>query len=109
MRSVREFCCPQEIIVSRRTYLDALDALRVYQHVVEIPEIDVWQVLGQYPLNLIVDSFALLLIDGVAAFANQFIHARVGIEGAIGALGSEAVGAEDVLEDIRVQVTANPA
>src|SRR5271157_6276084 len=109
MRSVREFCCPQEIIVAGRAYLDAVHPVGMHQNVVEIPEIDVRQVYGDDLLDFIVDDFAFLLVDGAAAIADQLIHARVGVEGAVGALWSEAVRTEDMLENVGIEVAPNPA
>ena len=81
-------------------------AIGVHQHIVQIPQIDVRQVLGQDLLDLVVDDLAFCLIESAAAFANQFIDARIGVEGAIGALGSEAGGVEDVLEDVGIEIAA---
>ncbi len=42
----------QEIVISRRIQLQILHAPRMHEHVVEIPQIDVRQVLGQNALYL---------------------------------------------------------
>src|SRR5215831_12643719 len=99
----------QEVVVGRRIHLDTLQTFRVHQHVVEIPEIDVWQVIGQDLLHLVIDSFALLLVKGRTAFADERINFGVGIECAIGALGWKASRVEYVLEEVRVLVSADPA
>ena len=89
--------------------LDAAHPVGVHQHIVEIPEIDVGQVFGDDALNFVIDDFALLLVERAAAFADQLVDPRVRVEGAVGALGREAGGVEDVFEDVGVLVAANPA
>ncbi len=66
----------QKIVVTGGANLDPLYAIRVYQNVVEIPEIDVRQVIGKDLLYLVVDCLALLLVERAAALADQLIGTR---------------------------------
>ena len=54
--SVRQLCGAQEIVVARGTQFDSAHAVGVHQHVIEIPKIDVWQVLGDDALDLVIDG-----------------------------------------------------
>src|SRR5208283_2318589 len=109
MGSARQLGRPQEIVIPRRTHLDAADPVGVYQHVVQIPQVNVRQVFRNDLLNFIVDDLALLLVDGAAALLDQLIDAQVGVKSAVGPFGREAVGSKDVLENVRIQVAADPA
>src|SRR5215469_2622300 len=107
--SLRELRGTKKVVIAGRVQLDALHAIGMDEHVVEVPEINVRKILGDDLLQLGIDDFALLLVEGGAALANELIDAWVGVEGAVGAFGREAGGVEDVLEDVGVLISTDPA
>src|SRR5574340_487909 len=96
----REFCGAEEIVVAGGVEAQVAHPPRVDQHVVQVPEIDVGQILGQEALQLGVDLLPLLRVQFPAALVDEFVGARVGIVAAIGAIGRGFAGLEGVLEDV---------
>src|ERR1039458_4605077 len=102
-----ELGCAKKIVVTRRIYLDAMHPVGVYQHVVEIPQIDVRQVFCQDLLDLVIQRLALLLVQGTLGLTDQLVHSRVRVKSPVGTLGGEAAGSEDVFENVWIQVAAS--
>src|SRR5574340_1575856 len=105
----REFGGGQEVVVAGRVEAQVAHPPRVNQHVVQVPEIDVGQVVGQEALQLSVNLLALFWIQFAAALVDEFVGARVGIVATIGAIGRGLAGLEGVLEDIGIVVAPDPA
>src|SRR5215469_17440085 len=87
--SVGELRSLQEIVVAGGSNRYATHAVGVNEDIIEVPEIDVRQLLRNDPLDLVVDGFAFVLVQRCAAFSDQLVHARVREKRAIGALRRE--------------------
>src|SRR5712691_8640185 len=99
----------QKIIISGSIQRQIPHSLRMHQHVVEIPEINVGQVLRQDLLDFCVKLLSGVLVKLAASLVNQCIYARIGIVAAIGTVRRKLGGMKCVLEDVRVFVAADPA
>src|SRR5260370_25760692 len=74
-----EFRAPQEIKIPRRIQPQVSDPVRVHHDIVEIPQINVWQILSQNALHLGIQRLARLRIDIASCLVDQRIDLRVGI------------------------------
>src|SRR5438105_15018833 len=84
-------------------------AAGMHHDVVQVPEVNVGQIMGQDFLYARVDFAAAGGIHFATALGDELIHFRIGVVAAVGASGSEAGGIEDVFEDVGVLVGAKPA
>ena len=104
-----QLCRFQKIVVAGRIQREIAYSLRVHQNVVEIPEIDVGQFVGQGALDFRVELLAGVLVEFVAGLVDQRIHPRIGEVSAVGAVGRELGGVENIFEDVGIFVAADPA
>ena len=81
----------------------------MHEHVVEIPEVDVRQVLRQDVLNFEIELLAGVLIDLGFCLIDEGVDAGVGVVAAVGAVRRELRGVESVFEDVGVLVAADLA
>src|SRR5208283_1090369 len=100
---------PQKVVVSRGIQLQIVDALVVDKNVIQIPEVDVGQFLGEDELQFGVGRLALRLVDFATRLVDQGVDFRVGIVATIGAVRRKARRAETQRKNIRVFVAADPA
>src|SRR5262249_55155582 len=94
------------IIVPGEAGLQILDACGVYDHVVEIPQINVREIGGELLLNLTIDRLPFGLIDLAASLFDPRINLWIAVEAAVGALGRKARRMKHVLKDIGILVGA---
>ena len=99
----------QKIVIAGGIQRQVAYSLGVHQHVVVIPQIDVGQFVGQDALDFCVELFAGVLVEFLAGLIDQCVDPRVGEVSAVGAVGREFGGVENVFEDVRVFVAADPA
>src|SRR5438105_3135856 len=81
----------------------------VHQDIIQIPEIYVRQIAGKDPLHFSVNFFALVLVKLAAPVSDKGVNLRIGVITAVGAAGRETGGIEDIFENIRILVGADPA
>src|SRR5664279_1912186 len=81
----------------------------MYEHIIEIPEIDVRNIAGHYLLNLGIHALANALVGCLPSLIYKVIDARVGVKPAVCTFWREAVGVEGVFKDIRIFIAPNPA
>src|SRR5258708_14277240 len=82
---------------------------RVHEHVIEVPQVYIWDIFGEDFLNFGVELLADILIGRASRLVDQTIDLRIGIETAVCAFGRESVGVKGVFKNIRVFVPADPA
>src|SRR5262249_5055670 len=99
----------QEIVVSRRIQREIHYARVVNQHVIQIPQIQRWQLLGQDALNLQIDRLALPLIEFLPALRDENVDTRIRKVSAVRALRRKLRRIECVFKDVRVFVSPNPS
>src|SRR3974390_152136 len=92
----------QKVVISRRIDLNPSHSLGMHQHIIQIPQIDVRQLIRNDLLHLGVNRLALLLIERRSSLANQRVHSRVRIECPVRPLRRKALRVEHILEDVRV-------
>src|SRR4029077_19404699 len=100
----RDLRSAEKIIVAGRIERQVRDALRVYEDIVEVPEIDGRQVFGQNALELRVKLLGFFLDDFRLLLSVEVIVLWIGIEAAVGAVGCELARVERVLEDVGIFV-----
>src|ERR1700692_5066172 len=103
-----EFDSLQKIVIPRRIQSRVPHTSSMYQHVIEVPQIDVGNIARQDFLNFIVKFFPSILIDLAARQVDQDIDTRVAVETAVCALGRESVGVEGVFKNVGIFVSTNP-
>src|SRR5580693_750191 len=84
--SLRELRRAQKIVIPRWIQFQIHHMLVVHQDVIQIPEIDVRQFLGQNALYLGIDWLAHPGIDFAAGLVNQGIYPWVRVMAAVGAI-----------------------
>src|SRR5260221_14574573 len=65
---------------------------RVHEHVIEIPQVYIWDILGQNFLNFGVELLADILIGRASRLVGETIDLRIGIETVFYAFARESVG-----------------
>src|SRR5690348_5031331 len=84
-----QFRLAQEVIVASRVQFQISHTVRVYEHVVEVPQINVGQVLRENTLYLVVQNLPGLGIDLLARLIDQLVDLRIGVVVAVCAIGRE--------------------
>src|SRR5271155_2117067 len=107
--SRNQFCCFKKVVIAGRIQGQVLHTLVVNHYVVEVPQVDVRQILGEDSLNLRVDLLACVLVRFAAGLLDERIQTRAGVIGAIGAIGGEFGRVEDVSKDVGIFVASDPA
>src|ERR1035437_7777217 len=101
--------CLKEIVIAGGAEVHVAQTTRVYQHVVEIPEIDVRELLRHDLLNTAVVGFEPLPVYRGASIVDEPVDLRVGVIAAICPSGRSAGGGKNVFENVRILVAADPA
>ena len=89
LASIHQLGRPQKIKVARRIELKPAHSPRVDHHIVEVPEVDVGHILCQYLLQLRINLATQTLVGDRSRPVDHRVDLRVGIEAAVGSLGSD--------------------
>src|SRR6202158_4875001 len=98
----------QKVVIPGGIQREVVHSLRMHDHVVKKPEVDVGKVGGQDHLDVGINSLAPAGIGLRTPFFDKRVNPRIHIEAAVGAMGRKFVGVEHVLEDVWVFVAADP-
>src|SRR6202165_864553 len=98
----------QKVVIPGGIQREVVHSLRMHDHVVKKPEVDVGKVGGQDHLDVGINSLAPAGIGLRTPFFDKRVDPRIHIEAAVGAMGRKFVGVENVLEDVWGFVAADP-
>src|SRR5580692_8067760 len=90
-----EFRRAQEVVISCGIQFQVSHPAVVHKNVIEIPQIDVWQIVGQDVLHLGIERLAYAWVDGASRLINQRIQLWVGVKPAIGSVRRKFRRVED--------------
>src|SRR5260221_13639638 len=99
----------KKVVVARWIQSYISHTPRVHEHVIEIPQVYIWDILGEDFLNFGVQLLADILIGRASRLVGQTIDLRIGIETAVCPSGRESAGGKGRFKNIGVLVPASPS
>ena len=104
-----KFRSAQEIEISRRIQPQIPHTVRMHHDIVEVPQIDVRQVLRQNALHLGIQRLSHLWIDLAPCLIDQRVDIRIRVVVAVRPIRRKLRRVKRIFKDIRIFVPADPA